>query len=243
MNVWTALPRLLVSSRCPHNVRVLVEESLSSSIRRYSANTPVTAKTKPPDLSVSHFTDLVKRALAQADSKAHTKHSPPRLRTMSNAEDIISPLKKKKTATRRRKIRPKEKKAASKNNTNSTKSKKQKTREPTAEAIPKQGLRDASEQLTLAPPPSQDLESSLSGFPTENWVREPWENQQNDDRPEDIDRSYPPHILEHRTISEGTLYPSMTNSLVDVPTVVEHLPVAKLCHGLERVLFKYVIHL
>jgi hypothetical protein len=130
MNVWTALPRLLVSSRCPDNVRFLVEKNSSSSIRHNSTNTAVSSK-----------------------------------------------------------------------------------------------------------PPSK----ALGAIPTENWLSEPWSaNLQKDDRPEESDRPSPPHILEHVIFSEGTLNPSVTNGLVDVPTVVEHLPVARLCHGLERVLFKYV---
>lgn len=44
-------------------------------------------------------------------------------------------------------------------------------------------------------------------------------------------------------ISEGQLIPSLTNTLADVPAVAEHLPVATLAHGLERVLFKYDIYL
>ena len=56
-----------------------------------------------------------------------------------------------------------------------------------------------------------------------------------------MDRSTPPHILNQKMISEGTLVPSAANSLIDVPAVAEHRPVATLSHGLERVLFKYVI--
>lgn len=268
MNVWTALPRLLASSRCPYNVRFLVEESFSSSIRHFSTNTPVSTT---PEVSVSHFSDLVKQALAQADSKVHTQHSAPRLRSTPNTLNIISlkgtkrtkrPKVEKKAASqkdtdstkskkqksckstaeptpKRRKRR--EKKEASQKDADSTKSKKQKSRKSTAEPIPKQGLKDTSEQLIHTPSLSQ---ATLWPFPTENWAAEPWTIQQNDDRPaEDLDRSFPPHILEHKLISEGTLKPSVTNILVDVPTVVEHLPVARLCHGLERVLFKYVVHL
>lgn len=57
-----------------------------------------------------------------------------------------------------------------------------------------------------------------------------------------MDRSTPPHILNQKIISEGQLIPCMTNALVDVAPVAEHLPVATLSHGLERVLFKCVIY-
>ena len=251
MNVWTALPRLLVSSRCPHNARFLVEESLLNSIRHYSTNTPVS--TKPPEVSSNtHFSDLVKEALARADSKTHTQHSAPRLHITSDGSTIsASPFKNVKKASKGKRRRGKrskeEKKAASKNNTDSKKSKKPKSPELTAEPIPKQ---DAGDQLTPEEERIrneqmlQNLNKSLSAFPTEKWATEPWwVNQQNDDQPEDLDRSSPPHILQHVVMSEGTLNPSVTSSLVDVPTLVEHLPVARLCHGLERVLFKYVIYL
>jgi hypothetical protein len=233
MNVWTALPRLLVFSRCPHKVRSLVEESLSSRIRHYSTNTPVL--TKPPDAAVTQFSDLVKKALARADSEKHNQHSAPRLPITSDALTISMTPEASEKKTKRRK-----KKAASKNITKSTKSKKRESRKLTAKPIPKkQELQDASEQPILSPPPSQELERSLSAIPTENWVTEPWWVK-SEDRPEEIDRSYPPHILEQVIYSEGILNPSKTSSLVDVPAVEEHLPVARLCHGLERVLFKYV---
>ena len=209
---------------------------MSSSIRHFSTNTPVSTKT--PEAPASHFSELVKEALAQADSKVHTQHTAPRLQSATNAL-TLSPFTSKKK-TRRRKMSKGEKKAASRKDADATKSKKQKSREFTAEPIPKQGLRDASEQLICTPPSSRIFE----GIPTENWVAEPWANQQNDERPADnVDRPFPPHILEQKILSEGTLNPSVTNNLVDVPTVVEHQPVATLCHGLERVLFKYVIYL
>lgn len=128
--------------------------------------------------------------------------------------------------------------------TKSSKSKKRESRKLTAKPSPKpKRLRDALKQLIITPPPSKELERSLSAFPTEKWVTEPWWVK-SEDRPEEIDRSYPPHILEQVIHSEGVLYPSKTSSLVDVPPVVEHQPVARLCHGLERVLFKYVnLHL
>lgn len=235
MNVWTALPRLLVSSKCPHNVRFLVEESLSSRIRHYSTNTPVSSK--PPDADATQFSDLLKEALARADSKVHTQKSAPRLPTTSNALTLAlnSPKSKNRLKqTRRKKKSQERKKAASKNNTDSTKSKKRKSPELTAEPIPPLD-QSADERL-------QKLERELTAFPTEKWSSEPWwTNQENDvDRPEEIDRSPPPHILQQVIFSEGKLKPSVTSNLVDVPTVVEHLPVARLCHGLERVLFKYV---
>lgn len=206
MNV---LPRLLASSRCPHNIRFLVGESVSSSIRHYSTNTPVSTKTPSPDDSSYHFSQLVKTALAQAD-----------------------PKKSKKKKSRKFPAKP--------ISADSKKSKKKKSREVTAKPIPKQKLEDASEQVTN----SQNLEACLRSFPTEDWVPEPWTHPQYDQRPaDDINRSTPPHILEHKIISEGTLNPSETETLTDVPTAVEHLPVAKLCHGLERVLFKCVIYL
>jgi hypothetical protein len=79
---------------------------------------------------------------------------------------------------------------------------------------------------------SNALRINFWSFPTENWAAEPWSTLPNDDQhqppqPEDIDRSSPPHLLEQVIISEGTLNPSVTSNLVDVPTVVEHLPVAK----------------
>lgn len=244
MNVWTALPRLLVSSRCPHNVRFLVVERLSSRIRHYSTNLPVVID--PPDVAVTQFSDLVKKALARADSKDYKEHSAPRLPIPSDASTIeMSPppsgkkAKGEKKTKSEKKAKRLKKKAASKNITKSSKSRKRDTRKLTAKPKPKQGLQDASEQQILTPPPSQELERSLSAIPTEHWVTEPWWVK-SEDRPEEIDRSYPPHILEQVIHSEGVLDPSKTSSLVDVPPVVEHQPVARLCHGLERVLFKYV---
>ena len=155
MNVWVVLPRLLASSRCPHNLRVLVEESLSSSIRHFSTNTPVPTKT--PEDPVSQFSDLLKNAIKQADSKVHTQHVP-RLEPPSDA--TIRTFK-------RRKMSKKEKKAAKRRE----KSKQGESRESTAEPVPKQELRDDSEQT---PPPSQTLASLLRGFPTEGWEPEPW---------------------------------------------------------------------
>jgi hypothetical protein len=244
MNVWTALPRLLASSRCSRNVRFLVEESLSSSIRHFSTNTPVSTKT--PEDSDLNFSQLVEKALAQADSKVHKKHTPPRLKHTSDSLTFSLSTKARPPKPKRRKM-PKAKggkKAVSRNGTDSTKSEKKKSRESTAKRIPKpipkQELQDASEHT---PPPSQDLKTTLSesSFPTEKWVTEPWANKQNDQRPaDDIDRSFPPHILEQKIILEGTIDPSGAKALIDVPTVMEHLPVATLCHGLDRVLFKYV---
>lgn len=243
MNVWTALPRLLASSRCLHNVRFLVGERLSSNIRHFpSPDQPPESdedSTKILEGLLEHLSK--KKSLAEADSKVHTQHTAPRLQSTSDAMNF-SRHKFLKRARRKKRSKV-ERKAASWNDTDSTKSKEQKPCEITAEPIPKQGLRDASEQLNQTPPPSQSLEVTCSTFPTENWVSEPWANQQYDGRhTDDIDRSFPPHILEQKIISEGTLNPSVTNGLVDVPTVVEHLPVARLCHGLERVLFKYVIY-
>ena len=220
MNVLTVLPRLLVSSRCPHSVRFLLEESLSSSIRHNSTNAAVLNKPS------AHYSDLVKEALA---SKTDTQDSaPPRLHTTAPSK----PIKKTKSIRRRAK-RSKEKeelKSASKNNIDSKKTQKKKPSK-----LPEAGLRDIKR-----------LESQLLEFPKEKWESEPWwSSQQTDDQhqPEDADRSSPPHLLQQVIISEGTLNPSETSNLVDVPAVVEHLPVARLCHGLERVLFKYVIFL
>ena len=111
-----------------------------------------------------------------------------------------------------------------------------------------QELREALDDLFHLPPSSQDIGETRSAFPSENWVAEPWASsslpQENAERPtEDIDRPSPPHIMNQKVISEGTLTPSATDILIDVPTVEEHLPVATLSHGLERVLFKYVIYL
>ena len=214
MNVWTALPRVLASSRCPQNVRFLVEESLSSRFRHYSTITPVSSK--PPD--GTHFYDLAKEALARTDSIKQSSSS-----------------KEKTKWLRRRKKRTKEeKKAASKNNTDSTTSKKQKSLKLAAEPIPPLD-ESANDKIT------GELEKALTAFPTEQWSTEPWwTNQQTEDPPEEIDRASPPHFLQQVIFSEGTLNPSVPNNLVDVPTVVEHLPVARLSHGLERVLFKYV---
>ena len=240
MNVWAALPRLLASSRCPHNVRFLVEERLPSSIRHLSTNTPVSTKT--PENSDSQFSELLKRALEEADSRTHTQHSAPRLQSPSNL--AFSPFKKK----RRKKVSKGEKKAASQKD---TKRKQREFRKFTVKPLSKE-VQDAIERR-ITPPSSQDPEETRWLFPSEKWVAEPWASssllQQNDERPsderptDDSNRSSPPHILDQKIISEGTLVPSVTNILIDVPAVAEHLPVATLSHGLERVLFKYVIYL
>jgi hypothetical protein len=243
MNVWAALPRLLASSRCPHNVRCLVEEKLPSSIRHFSTNTPVSTKT--PEDSDSQFSELLKRALEQADSRAYTQHSAPRLRSTS---DLALSSFKKKRRKKASKGEKREKKAASQKD---TKRKQRESRESTLKPLSKE-LQDAIERRTT-PPSSQDPEETRWLFPSEKWVAEPWASssllQQNDERPtderptDDLDRPSPPHILDQNLISEGTLIPSVTNILIDVPAVTEHLPIATLSHGLDRVLFKYVIYL
>lgn len=241
MNVWAALPRLLASSRCPHNVRFLVEEKLPNGIRHFSTNTPVSTKT--PEESDLQFSELLKRALEQADSKAYTKHSAPRLQSMSDL--ALSPFQKK----RRKRALKGEKKAASQKD---TKRKQRESRELYVKLLSKE-VQNAIKRRTT-PPSSQDPEETRWAFPSEKWVAEPWASssllqQQNDERPNDerptgdLDRSSPPHILDQKIISEGTLIPSVTNILIDVPAVAEHLPIATLSHGLERVLFKYVIYL
>lgn len=116
MNVWAALPRLLASSRCPQNVRFLVEERLSSSIRLFSTNTPVSTET--PE---SHFSELLKKALEQADSKVNTSHSAPRLQ--SSPALTLRPFKKKpiKKQKRRRASKGEKKVASHKKNGTETK--------------------------------------------------------------------------------------------------------------------------
>lgn len=170
MSVWPALPRLLVSSRCPHNVRFLVEGRLSSSIRRFSTNAPVTTKT--PEDSASQFSELLKNALKQADSKVHKQHSAPRLRFTTNALTLrpFKKKKRKKTAKAEKKKAPKaEKKAASQ------KDRKSKQRE-SRESI----LDEESRSLLISKLPlSQDLEATRSTFPSENWVAEPWARTSN----------------------------------------------------------------
>ena len=83
----------------------------------------------------------------------------------------------------------------------------------------------------------------LVGESSSSVIRHYSTNTQDDTRPsiDDKDRSSPPHILDQKIISEGKLIPSVANTLIDVPTVAEHLPVARLSHGLDRVLFKYVV--
>lgn len=82
MNVWITLSRSLASPRCLHNVRFLVGESSSSSIRHFSTNAPASTDKSPE--SHSHLSGLLKEALTQADSQPHVPHSPPRLESSSN---------------------------------------------------------------------------------------------------------------------------------------------------------------
>jgi len=213
MNVWSALPRSFASSRCLHAVRSLSGENSSDVLRHYSTNTP--ASTDSPKDPLHDLAHLVKEALAEADAQILSQHSPPRLQFPSK-DLILSPLKRPK---RKKKGLKGDKKAGSKNEAASETW----PSEPWA-ATGNLHIRVIEHELIFLSPPV--LKSSLP--------------QQDDTGPsvDDLDRSSPPHILDQKIISEGKVMPSVTNTLIDLPPVSEHLPVATLAHGLERVLFK-----
>ncbi|KAF8809570.1 Pet127-domain-containing protein [Phlegmacium glaucopus] len=296
MNVWSALPRSLASSRCLHAVRSLLWEGSSSIIRHSSTNTPASTDKSPED-HVLHLAKLL-NALTQADAQRLAQHSPPRLQTPS--EDLIrSPFKGPK---RKKKGSRGDKKAASKDEAKTMSIKRpavvpksaldarEEARKGQQQEIPhlyqnsdfsslskilaalveqeteKQihlSTQESHNEISPSPSdtptipdeplsPSQNLEATHSGFVSDTWPSEPWATtvlrsslpEQDDTRPsvDDIDRSSPPHILEQKVVSDGKLIPSVTNALVDLTPVAEHLPVATLAHGLERVLFNPGVH-
>ncbi|PPR00204.1 hypothetical protein CVT24_004907 [Panaeolus cyanescens] len=79
-----------------------------------------------------------------------------------------------------------------------------------------------------------------SSLVPETWASEPWKYQASS-LEKFATRLPPPHIEPETALRTGVI-DNLTTALVDVPPVSEHHPVAKLSHGLDRVLFNPGVH-
>ncbi|KAF8158335.1 mitochondrial protein Pet127-domain-containing protein [Crassisporium funariophilum] len=98
-------------------------------------------------------------------------------------------------------------------------------------------------------PQQKDILSAVldSSLVAETWHKEPWANTGGAKKVLNLaeeyqDRALPPHISQQDLVRQGEISDSQGSLLVDLPPVSQHLPVATLSHGLDRVLFNPGVH-